>query len=555
MSKLWCLFLVGCAGAPAGMGPDGGSDDGAVVVDASPPSVSSWVGTNLAADLPRVDIAYQLQPFDTAPAQKTATGYPLAGISGKSQTDLGFVLPSGAYKVSYKGTGTLAISGIGKTSGAWTSTAGEQRNSIDIVGTPGDFGRFLTLTITNAPGQTVTDIHIYYPGFDYDSPTVFLPQLINLLKPFRALRFMDWESTNNSKLTNWADRPTAANFGQSAFGEPYEHLVELVNVTGRDMWVTVPELASDDFVHQQAKFLAANLDFGRIATARAQIGLTTPCQILVEDSNETWNQGFSAFATFLAAAKTDAAKYTGVYGGTYGPSWQSGNADLMKVGQYHADRLAKIAAIYRQELTTVGKADLVAPVLSGWAIGTAYSDVGLRFIKDHYGDPKTQIRYIAIAPYFGPVEAQTDTLAHLFPSMAADITGKATDFAEFHKLGAEYGLGIVAYEGGQGINGNANLPIKHLAQHDQRMYDAYKQFATQWKQTFGESLFMHFSLAGTPGVPEFVFQYGFWGSIGSVLEDPTQCGRNLPTLTGTEAVPTVIHHCPKYRALAEAVPN
>jgi len=66
---------------------------------------------------------------------------------------------------------------------------------------------------------------------------------------------------------------------------------------------------------------------------------------------------------------------------------------------------------------------------------------------------------------------------------------------------------------------------------------------------------MHFDLAGTPGLPENIFQYGYWGSIISVLEDPAACGPGLPTLTGTETVASVVHHCPKYRALSEQVPH
>jgi hypothetical protein len=81
------------------------------------PTVSSWLGTNIAADLPRVDITYQLKPFDTPAAQLDANGYPVTGASGKSTTDLGFVLPTGMYKISYRGTGTLAVSGIGQLGG------------------------------------------------------------------------------------------------------------------------------------------------------------------------------------------------------------------------------------------------------------------------------------------------------------------------------------------------------------------------------------------------------------------------------------------------------
>jgi hypothetical protein len=547
-------------------GPDSGAspaDAAEMASDATPPedgatavvpTVSSWLGTNISADLPRVDVTYQLTPFDTAAAQLDANGYPVAGASGTSSTDIGFVLTTGTYDISYVGTGTLAVSGIGQLGGGWLSVNGEQRNTVQITGTPGSFGNFLTLKITNASGQTVQGIHILYPGFAYDTTVTFLPQFIQLLAPFHAMRFMDWESTNNSKLANFADRPNASHFGLSAFGEPYEHIAELVNETGKDCWLTVPELATDDFINQFAAFMAQNLDFARIGAARQKAGFTTPFQLIVENSNETWNKGFSAYATFLAAANANTSRYTGAYTGSYGPSWMTGSADLMKVGQYEADRLVKIGTAFRSAFGA--NSGVVAPVLSGWALGPGYSDDGLQFIQANYGTPKQYVTYVAQAPYFNtPDDTSTGALATLFSALDTNITGMDATYKQFAMLGSQYGLKIVAYEGGQSLTGTTNQSFKHLAQHDERMYEAYKSYLGLWKQDFGMSLFMHFSLADDPGQPENIYQYGFWGSIIGVLEDTSTCEPNLPTLTGTESIPSVVHHCPKYRALSEYVPE
>jgi hypothetical protein len=551
---------VGSNGPDSGANPADASEsasDSAPEGDASTtitPTVSSWLGTNIAADLPRVDITYQLNPFDTAAAQLDANGYPVAGASGTSQTDIGFVLTTGTYNISYVGTGTLAVSGIGKLGGAWQSVNGAQRNTVQITGTPGSFGNLLTLTITNASGQTVQSIHLLYPGCDYDTTVTFLPQFIQLLAPFRAMRFMDWESTNNSKLANFADRPNAAHFGQSTFGQPYEHIAELANETGKDCWINIPELATSDFIQQFAAFMAQNLDFSRIDAARQAAGFTTPFQLIVENSNETWNQGFSAYATFLAAANMNTTRYAGTYTGSYGPSWMTSSSDLMKVGQYEADRLVMIGNAFR---TAFGaNSGVIAPVLSGWALGPGYSDDGLQFIQANYGTPKQYVTYVAQAPYFDtPDDTSTGALDTLFAALDTNITGMDATYQQFATLGAQYGIGIVGYEGGQSLTGTTNQSFKHLAQHDERMYEAYKSYLALWKQDFGLSLFMHYSLAGDPGQPESVYQYGYWGSIIGVLEDTATCEPNLPTLVGNESIPSVVHHCPKYRALAEAVPQ
>ncbi|HEY1957028.1 MAG TPA: hypothetical protein VGH28_15520 [Polyangiaceae bacterium] len=532
--------------APSGDSPS--ADAGPVV-----PTVSSWVGTNVAADLTRVDVTYQLAPFDTAANQMDANGYPVAGASGKSSTDIGFVLPSGTYKIAYVGTGTLTVSGIGKLDGAWTQASGENRNTVTITGTPGAFGNFLTLQITNGSGQTVTGVRLLYPGYDYDAPPLFLTQFIALLKPFRALRFMDWEATNGSTIANWSDRPASAHYGKSPNGEPWEHIVELVNETGKDCWVTVPEHADDAYMHSLAQFLRANLDFTRIDSARQAQGFMTPFQVIVEDSNETWNQGFTAYATFAAIAKGNATRYTGKYTGSFGPSWMTGNAALMQVAQVHGDRLVDIGNVFKQDFTD--KASVIHPVLSGWALGPGYSDESLTFIAANYGDPKNYVSYVAIAPYFATADdTTTGSLATLFPAMTQNFTSTASTMQDFVKLGAQYGIPIAAYEGGQSLTGTTNLTIKHLAQSDVRMHDTYVQYLQFWKTNFGSSLFMHFSLAGTLGLPENIYQYGFWGSIASTQVDPTTCGDNLPTLIGTEDPKTESSHCPKYRALAEQVP-
>ncbi len=560
-STFLALLMLAC-GNGSSVSPDASASDAGdaqVSGDASndtrpvTPTVSSWLGTNVAADLPRVDVTYQLNPFNTPTAQQDASGYPIAGVSGTSSTDIGFILPTGTYKIAYQGTGTLTVGGIGTLGGAWTQVGGEQQNTVKITGTPGAFGNSLTLTITNSAGQTVSGIRLLYPGFDYASPPLFLSQFVALLKPFRALRFMDWEATNSTTLADWANRPTASHFGHSPFGEPYEHIVELVNETGKDCWINIPEHATDAFIQSFAQFMRQNLDFTRIATARQAQGLTTPFELIVEDSNETWNQGFTAYATFSAAAKANASRYTGVYSGSFGPSWMTGNTALMQVGQYHGDRLMKIASFFQQGMTD--HASAVKPVLSGWALGPGYSDASLTFIKANYGDPKNTIAYVALAPYFATADdTTTGSLATLFPALEANITSMNATMQQFVSLGAQYGIPIAAYEGGQSLTGTTNQTIKHLAQHDVRMHDTYVKYAAFWKQNFGTSLFMHFSLAGDLGLPENIYQYGFWGSIASVLVDPTTCGLNLPTLTGTETPASVVNHCPKYQALAEQVP-
>lgn len=513
------------------------------------PTISAYVGTNVSADLWAADFARQLNGFD---GTLDANGLPASGQSGTSQTDVGFLFPTGAYDLRWEGTGTVSVGGIGTLHDV-VDAGNVHRGTVDMTNTPGVFGQLLTINIDNGPGQSVTSLQLYPPGVD--STVSFYPPLLAALTPFRALRFMDWEATNNSKLVSWADRPTTARFGAQD-GVPYELILELINLTGKDAWLTVPEKVDDDFINQMAQFFAKGLDFARIQKARDAAGFTTPFRLYVENSNETWNGGFSAYGTFLALANADPARYTGMTRAVYGPEFMNQNADLMKVGQYTADRLVKIGTAFKTAFQAIGRDDAVAPVLAGWALGPALSDVGLQFILTNYGDPKLYVAAVAQAPYFGPPNDDfTGDLAAMFTAIDLDIAGKAEIYAQFAALGTEYGIPIVAYEGGQGINGETNLQFKHLAQHDARMYTAYTNYLALWKQHFGTDLFMHFTLAGAPGIPESFFQYGYWGALAGIGLDLGTCGDNLPMLSGGEAIATVAGNCPKYRALAEQVPG
>ena len=93
-------------------------------------------------------------------------------------------------------------------------------------------------------------------------------------------------------------------------------------------------------------------------------------------------------------------------------------------------------------------------------------------------------------------------------------------FQDFAKLGAQYGIAIVAYEGGQSLTGTTNQQSSTSPSTTcacTRPTSAYLSF---WKQDFGSSLFMHFGLAGEPGLPETIYQYGFWGSIPASAKTP-----------------------------------
>ena len=219
----------------------------------------------------------------------------------------------------------------------------------------------------------------------------------------------------------------------------------------------------------------------------------------------------TAYQTFLTAANANATRYTGTYAGGYGPSWMSSNTDLMKVGQYHADRLGedrqRLQVGFRRRLRASSRS-----VLSGWALGTVYSDVGLTFIQANYGDPKKYVTYVAQAPYFDlPMEERPERRGPRHPVHRArnrhhrhgrDVSGlrqARRAVRDRHRR----------LRGSPVADGNDEPDVQAPRAARRPHVQHLQELPHLWKQDFGPSLFMHFSLAGNPGTPETIYQYGF----------------------------------------------
>jgi hypothetical protein len=127
------------------------------------------------------------------------------------------------------------------------------------------------------------------------------------------IRFMDWGATNASPQQDWSDRrlpahifmngvinarsPSATAEGRRETGVAFEHMVALCNATGRNLWINVPHLASDDFITRLAKLIRFGSDGVNPYDAPQANPVFAPLRsdlvVYVEYSNEIWSSGFS----------------------------------------------------------------------------------------------------------------------------------------------------------------------------------------------------------------------------------------------------------------------
>jgi hypothetical protein len=153
---------------------------------------------------------------------------------------------------------------------------------------------------------------------------IFHPTYLDVVRPFRLVRFMDWLLTNNNPSRNWDDRragthcsmcgPHLAGRGTTS-GVAYEQCVALCNELGLDMWICVPHFATAEYVTNLARLILYGSDGWMPYTASVTnpvfAPLNTNLRCYVEYSNEMWNPGFSqgswAYHTSVTAGVTWAA--------------------------------------------------------------------------------------------------------------------------------------------------------------------------------------------------------------------------------------------------------
>ena len=448
------------------------------------------------------------------------------------------VLPLGRYIVRYDGAGTITYSGFTKN-----SASAPGRDVLDLTSTG---NVWMTITATN-PSNYLRNIRIYMPGgacandltvyaasadacnsttgayvpFEsFPVGQIWHPQFLQDVKGFRALRFMDWNFTNTTNVTNWAGRtPPGARTWTAATGAPIEAMLDLANFVGADAWLNVPPHADDDYAAQMGALAATHLTNG-------------VSKLDLEYANEPWNYAFGPTNWMLSQAK---AKWP--------QSIAAGVSPYTLQDSWYGERLAQVCRAAKANSTQV-RCVLNGMASNSWIAGQmlacpyAAAELGHACAKD--------IDVVSIAPYFGYYIAATSMrsvvstwyadadggLTKLFaeltgtdingnattPPLAAAASGAPNGALAVAKAGMvankavadSFGLPLWAYEGGQHMvlpSGDTDKTLQNLlvaANRDPRMGAAYDRMMADWKSVGGQT-FAYYSHVAQPSTS------GIWG--------------------------------------------
>ncbi|MEK7658496.1 MAG: LamG-like jellyroll fold domain-containing protein, partial [Patescibacteria group bacterium] len=415
---------------------------------------SSWT-----RDMSFVDLKHILRPWggsnpwEADPNMKyDSEKYPLTDAS--TMTEM-YNYPLGTYKLSYEGGGLIDLDEryMGKIQ---NRKIVNNKTTADIV--IDSKSSFLKLRMSgNTLENPIRNIQIITPG--YQPGQIFTDEYIKAMRPFKIIRFMDWNNTNTSKDIHWSDRYKPTDGQYSGFS--YEMMIALGNAIKRDIWIDVPDQADDNYIENLAKLIHDQLDPSLTA--------------YIEYSNEVWNYAFPQWKRVYAASQLN----------------NELTADPItnysaRIQQQVAFQTKKIADIFKKEYGSEFK-KRVKVVLAGQSVNPWIITQSLDFLEQKYGSNLSDyLGALSMAVYIHPPK-KTDTpltMDGLFNALNNYVDEQVRPRIKIHKsLAQKYGLPLVAYEGGQALFG---VESSFDAQKDLRMGKLYDKLFKTWIDEGGD---------------------------------------------------------------------
>ncbi|MGE0790273.1 MAG: hypothetical protein AB7S26_31650 [Sandaracinaceae bacterium] len=322
---------------------------------------------------------------------------------------------------------------------------------------------------------------------------VFDPDFLETVRSYRTLRFMNWQSTNDSTERTWDDRPRMDDARWSVHGIPPEVMIDLANRVGAEPWLSIPHMADDGYARGLGALVARTLDDG--------------IPVHVELSNEIWNTIFAQHDFAIAEGHRLRVP-------------RHDEDDTFAQLHWQARRSVQVWDAFDDGFGA-GANERVRHVLAAHAANVWIAQQMLDF-----EGTGSHVDELAIAPYFGTFIGPDNREASLRGGVEGLIEeARARGLpevlgwvAEHAALARRHDVQLVAYEAGQhfiavrGLEHDEDVQALLFAvNRDPRMGALYQRYLEGWREQ-GGGLLVHFVNVGG---------WGAWGTWGA-LEYPGQ---------------------------------
>jgi hypothetical protein len=345
---------------------------------------------------------------------------------------------AGRYTLSWTGTATVSVLFQSNVSSGANSvsfdTDGNSNIFIDISGLAAES------PITSMSMVKDTNAALHAAG------EIFNPEWLEIIKDAETIRFMDWQRTNGSETTSWADHTMGAETSNPKDGVNVSVMVALANKLQADPWFCMPHLADENYITQFATYVRDNLD--------------PRLKAYIEYSNELWNTAFPQAQWLRTRVETE---------------WNASDPDgwFNLIQAYHAKKAVWMFDIWA---SVFGGTSRLRRVVSGqadnsWVLARILNaEKWLQYEPSNYIDPATKADAAAITCYIGNNmvgnstnraelvaaidDPEVDTAQFVLDKMldvnySTSIPDNAAKWQACKDVIAGKGLPMIAYEGGQ----------------------------------------------------------------------------------------------------------
>ncbi len=292
----------------------------------------------------------------------------------------------------------------------------------------------------------------------------FNEKFLDDLRPFKVIRFTDWNKIQFNDTSKWEQRPKKdVQPEKQDGGVAYEWMIQLCNTLGADFWVNVPHMADDEYMHKLAQLIHDTLN--------------PKLKCYIEYSNETWNSAFGNDGQFAEGRTTGQYTWCVDNGKRLGFSENKDEAGALYHIHASCNMFKAFKDVYGDETNK-----RVVKVVAGFTSDSWRVKVHLRGLADS----KVNVHAIqpdayALGPYFGHGVDGNDPEA--FTKLRTSMQRVAKSSMEIKGLLKGTGIDLIAYEAGQHILKNAVGINK-----DQRMYELYCEYLIEMSKIYSTLL-------------------------------------------------------------------
>lgn len=379
----------------------------------------------------------------------------------------------------------------------------------------------------------ISKLKLIRPGY-HNKEQTFTDEFLASFDPFTTIRTMTWtgapydapEYTDKDNKIDWSERNRPEWRQPQLDGVAWEYIVELANLTGKDIWINVPIFATNDYIKGLAEFLKDNLDEDIV--------------VYVEYSNEVWNSHFKQYVYNLAASWAEKAmgeSPLNADGSKDADIWRKRRYALMNV------KISQIfAEVYGQDAIN-NKIRVVHAWFSAFPQDVALQ---LAWIDKTFGPPSDYIYAVAAGAYIYDKDMPEDaSVSETHERLIAASDASVANRLSYKTLADKYNLQNFIYEGGPDTV--VNLKMNRKTEEMNTMIAANKDAAIRdvlihdiWNNWFEHKdvksdLYMFYDLYSSYN------RWGMWGVFEDVNNKDTAKWNTMLALQGLiEIEPTMV---------------